>query len=134
MDMLIAEHLNRYMALFRGNNSTSGLRVLLFLHDMGHRFWLKKAGVLCNLVFVFFLNDAVIFVNGCLWHPYTGCKCANTQKLRKSFKQNILNPKLLSDQQVSRHFSKLDTNHFAGFEFDINDYEFLNNKNQGIIS
>ena len=134
MDMLTDEHLNYYMALFPRNNSTSGLGILLFLHDMGHRFWFKNSGFLCNLVFVFFLNNAAIFIDGCLLHPYLGFKCANSQKLRKSFKQNILSPNLLSDQQVSGHFRKPDTNHFAGFEFDINDCEFLNKKNQGIIS
>ena len=73
------------MARIVPKNSKPEMVVRRLLHALGYRFWLHARYLPGRPDIVFRSKKKAIFVHGCFWHRYSGCKNASTPKTRVEF-------------------------------------------------
>lgn len=94
MDTLSREKRSWNMSRIRSKNTQPEMAVRALLHRMGYRFRLHVEKLPGKPDIVLPKHRAVIFVHGCFWHRYPGCKYAYTPKTKhefwqKKFRQNV---------------------------------------------
>ena len=95
------------MSRIRSKNTKPELAVRSMLHRMGYRFRLHRRDLPGCPDIVLPKYKTVIFVHGCFWHQYPGCKYAYNPKSRKAFWQKKFKQNVERHKRVRKELTKL---------------------------
>ena len=107
-DVFSTSKRSEVMSRIRGKDTRPELQVRSIVHRLGYRFRLHVKGLPGSPDLVLPRLETVIFVHGCFWRRYRGCRYTTTPKSRRAFWQAKFEANVASDRRVSasiRHLS-----------------------------